>query len=94
MNKILSSIMLLATISFASCSSNSNSNSKSEPKESKSVEEKIVNEPIEEVVIEEKSDPIPEVYCHACGSAINGSPYEAFGRVFCDMGCYADDNMN
>jgi hypothetical protein len=92
MNKILSSIMLLATISFASCSSNSNS--KSEPKESKAVPEKIVTEPKEEEVIEEKSEPIPEVYCHACGSAINGSPYEAFGRVFCDMGCYADDNMN
>lgn len=92
MNKILSSIMLLATISLASCSSNSNS--KSEPKESKTVQEKIVTEPKQEEVSVEKSEPVPEVYCHACGSAINGSPYEAFGRVFCDMGCYADDNMN
>jgi hypothetical protein len=92
MNKTFLSIMFLATISLASC--NSPSNSKSEPKESKSVEEKIVNEPKEEEVIQEKSDPVPEVYCHACGSVINGSPYEAFGRVFCDMGCYADDNMN
>lgn len=92
MSKILSSIMLLATISFASCSSNSNS--KSETKERKTVPEKIVIEPKLEEVSVEKSEPVPEVYCHACGSAINGSPYEAFGRVFCDMGCYADDNMN
>ena len=92
MSKILSSIILLATISFASCSSNSNA--KSETKESKTVPEKIVTKPKLEEVSVEKSEPIPEVYCHACGSAINGSPYEAFGRVFCDMGCYADDNMN
>ena len=33
-------------------------------------------------------------YCHTCGSEITGSPYEAFGRKYCDMGCYADDPMN
>jgi hypothetical protein len=47
--------------------------------------------------VEEKQEEVetqPSVYCHTCGSEIPGSPYEAFGRIYCDMQCYADDPTN
>ena len=83
--------MLFATISLSSCTNPSNS----ESNHNKSVVTKESQPEIQqEDVNPERTEPEPAVYCHTCGSAINGSPYEAFGRVYCDLGCYADDPMN
>jgi hypothetical protein len=91
MNKTVKSIILLAIISLSSCTTPSNS----ESNDNKSiVTEESLPEIQKEVVNAERTKHEPAVFCHTCGSAINGSPYDAFGRVYCDIGCYADDPMN
>ncbi len=91
MKRILTLVALLATITFTSCTNRSNS----ESNDNKSVSSEENLPDIQQGDANtESTEPEPAVYCHTCGSAINGSPYEAFGRVYCDMGCYADDPMN
>lgn len=80
--------MLILIITTIGCNSNSND----------SKVDTVNEEPfVEETVVEENDDyEIPKqevVYCNNeyCGSAIDGSPYEAFGSVYCDLKCYADN---
>ncbi len=87
MKKIITSFASLAMLTLVSCSSQTNS--VNDEVKTESVEVQTV-EPEEEQEIETQ----PAVYCHTCGSEISGSPYEAFGRIYCDMQCYADDPTN
>jgi hypothetical protein len=89
MKKVIASLVILASVGLFSCNS-----------QSKSSSEEVKNETVEvqsEQQVEEKQEEVetqPSAYCQTCGSEISGSPYEAFGRIYCDMQCYADDPTN
>lgn len=89
MKKVITSFAVLAMLTLVSCNSQTNS-----------VNDEVKTESVEvqsEEQVEEKQEEVetqPSVYCHTCGSEIPGSPYEAFGRIYCDMQCYADDPTN
>jgi hypothetical protein len=89
MKKVIASMVILASVGLLSCNS-----------QPKSSSEEVKNETVEvqsEQQVEEKQEEVetqPSLYCHTCGSEIPGSPYEAFGRIYCDMQCYADDPTN
>ncbi|NBV09792.1 MAG: hypothetical protein EBS09_11930 [Flavobacteriia bacterium] len=85
MRKLLFTLAIPITLSLTACNAN---NDDVEAMENTSTN--VENE-------EDSENSTPNVvndYCHTCGSVISGSPYEAFGRKYCDMGCYADDPMN
>lgn len=86
MKKVIASFAVLATIGLLSCNS-----------QPKSSSEDVSNESVEvqsEQQEEQQEETQPSVYCQTCGSEIAGSPYEAFGRIYCDLQCYADDPTN
>jgi hypothetical protein len=87
MKKVIASLAILASFGLMSC--NSQPKSSSEEVSNESVE--VQSEQQEQ---HEEVETQPSVYCQTCGSEISGSPYEAFGRIYCDMQCYADDPTN
>ncbi len=89
MKKVIASLAILASIGLMSCNSQPISSTEEVRNESMEVQsEQQEQEQQQEVETQ------PSVYCHTCGSEISGSPYEAFGRIYCDMQCYADDPTN
>jgi hypothetical protein len=88
MKKVVASLALLASIGLMSCNSQPKSSSEDVSNESVEVQSEQQEEQQEEVETQ------PSAYCQTCGSEISGSPYEAFGRIYCDMQCYADDPTN
>lgn len=87
MKKVFASLAILASIGLMSC--NSQPKSSSEEVNNETVE--VQSEQQEE---QQEVETQPSAYCQTCGSEISGSPYEAFGRIYCDMQCYADDPTN
>lgn len=88
MKKVIASLALLVSIGLMSCNSKPKSSSEDVSNESVEVQSEQQEEQQQEVETQ------PSVYCQTCGSEISGSPYEAFGRIYCDMQCYADDPTN
>jgi len=89
MKKVIMSFAILASIGLMSCNSQPKSSSEEGRNENVVVQSEKQEEE-EQVEVETQ----PSAYCHTCGSEISGSPYEAFGRIYCDMQCYADDPTN
>ena len=92
MRKVFASLTILASIGLMSC--NSHPKSSSEVFSNESVEVQSEQQEQQEQEQQEEVETQPSVYCQTCGSEISGSPYEAFGRIYCDMQCYADDPTN
>ena len=91
MKKVIASFAFLATIGLMSCNSQSKSSSEDVNNESLEVQSEQQEQQQKE---QEEAETQPSIYCQTCGSEISGSPYEAFGRIYCDMQCYADDPTN
>jgi hypothetical protein len=89
MKIVIACLVILASVGLFSC--NSQPKSSSEEVKNETVE---VQSEQQEVEKQKEVETQPSAYCHTCGSEITGSPYEAFGRIYCDMQCYADDPTN
>ncbi len=85
MKNVIASLAILTSIGLMSCNSQPKSSSEEVRNESMEVQSEQQEQEVEIQT---------SVYCHTCGSEISGSPYEAFGRIYCDMQCYADDPTN
>lgn len=84
--KTLTTILLFGALILlgVSCGNQESSNKGSSTTE-------IENVSIPETSEERTTPPKNVEYCSTCGAEITGVPYEAYGRNYCDMRCYADD---